>query len=76
MAPLAETERRDFWAICDHPYQTRSTILTSQRPVARLYEQIGTATAADASLIGLSTTRIASMRGDSMRKKRGTQPSS
>jgi len=34
MAPLAETERRDFWEICEDRYQTRSTILTSQLPVA------------------------------------------
>ena len=34
-APLAETERRDFWEICEDRYQTRSTILTSQLPVAR-----------------------------------------
>jgi DNA replication protein DnaC len=27
MAPLAETERRDFWEICEDRYQTRSTIL-------------------------------------------------
>ncbi len=25
MAPLAETERRDFWEICEDRYQTRST---------------------------------------------------
>ena len=40
MAPLAETERRDFWEICEDRYQTRSTILTSQLPVARWHEQI------------------------------------
>ena len=34
MAPLAETERRDFWEICDDRCQTRSTVLTSQLPVA------------------------------------------
>src|SRR5271169_3967789 len=34
MAPLAETERRDFWEICEDRYQTCSTILTSQLPVA------------------------------------------
>jgi DNA replication protein DnaC len=44
MAPLAETERRDFWEICQDRYQTRSTILTSQLPVARWHEQIGDAT--------------------------------
>ena len=29
MAPLQETERRDFWKICEERYQARSTILTS-----------------------------------------------
>ena len=36
MAPLAETERRDRWEICEDRYQTRATILTSQLPVAQL----------------------------------------
>ena len=27
MAPLAETERRDFWEICEDRYQTRSMVL-------------------------------------------------
>jgi DNA replication protein DnaC len=77
MAPLAETERRDFWEICEDRYQTRSTILTSQLPVARWHEQIGDPTAADGILDRLvhNAHRI-EMRGDSMRKKRGPQPSS
>lgn len=77
MAPLAETERRDFWEICEDRYQTRSTILTSQLPVARWHEQIGDPTAADGILDRLvhNAHRI-DMRGDSMRKKRGTQPAS
>ena len=72
MAPLAETERRDFWEICEDRYQTRSTILTSQLPVARWHEQIGDPTAADGILDRLvhNAHRI-EMRGDSMRKKRG-----
>ena len=77
MAPLSETERRDFWEICEDRYQTRSTILTSQLPVSRWHEQIGEATAADGILDRLvhNAHRI-EMRGDSMSKKRGTQPSS
>ena len=77
MAPLAEVERRDFWEICEDRYQTRSTILTAQLPVARWHEQIGDPTAADGILDRLvhNAHRI-EMRGDSMRKKRGTQPSS
>ena len=73
-----ETERRDFWEICEDRYQTRSTILTSQLPVARWHEQIGDPTAADGILERLvhNAHRI-EMRGDSMRKKRGaSQPSS
>jgi DNA replication protein DnaC len=72
MAPLAETERRDFWEICEDRYQTRSTILTSQLPVARWHEQIGDPTSADGILDRLvhNAHRI-EMRGDSMRKKRG-----
>jgi DNA replication protein DnaC len=77
MAPLAEAERRDFWEICEDRYQTRSTILTSQLPVARWHEQIGDPTAADGILDRLvhNAHRI-DMRGDSMRKKHGPQPSS
>ena len=73
MAPLSETERRDFWEICEDRYQARSTVLTSQLPVARWHEQIGDATAADGILDRLvhNAHRI-EMRGDSMRKKRGT----
>ena len=77
MAPLAENERRDFWEICEDRYQTRSTILTSQLPVARWHEQIGDPTSADGILDRLvhNAHRI-EMRGDSMRKKRGPQQTS
>src|ERR1700676_5179698 len=73
MAPLSETERRDFWEICEDRYQTRSMILTSQLPVTRWHEQIGDPTVADGILDRLvhNAHRI-EMRGDSMRKKRGT----
>jgi DNA replication protein DnaC len=72
MAPLTESERRDFWEICEDRYQVRSTILTSQLPVARWHEQIGDPTVADGILDRLvhNAHRI-EMRGDSMRKKRG-----
>ena len=78
MAPLSENERRDFWEICEDRYQTRSTILTSQLPVARWHEQIGEPTSADGILDRLvhNAHRI-EMRGDSMRKKKGgAEPSS
>jgi DNA replication protein DnaC len=78
MTPLAETERRDFWEVCEDRYQTRSTILTSQLPVARGHEQIGEPTSADGILDRLvhNAHRI-EMRGNSMgKKKAGAEPSS
>jgi DNA replication protein DnaC len=75
MAPLAENERRDFWEICEERYQTRSTILTSQVPVASWHEQIGDATVADGILDRLvhNAHRI-EMTGESMRKSRAAKP--
>jgi DNA replication protein DnaC len=72
MAPLTDTERRDFLEICEDRYQQRSMILTSQLPVAKWHEQIGDPTLADSILDRLvhNAHRI-EMRGESMRKKRG-----
>jgi DNA replication protein DnaC len=74
MTPLNETERRDFWEICEERYQTRSTILTSQVPVASWHEQIGDATVADGILDRLvhNAHRI-ELRGESMRKTKGVK---
>ena len=71
MAPLSEPERRDFLEICDERYQTRSTLLTSQLPVAAWHAQIGDPTAADSILDRLlhNAHRI-ELQGESMRKKR------
>ncbi|HYV30781.1 MAG TPA: IS21-like element helper ATPase IstB [Candidatus Binatia bacterium] len=75
MAPLSESERREFWEICEDRYQTRSMILTSQLPVGKWHEQIGDPTLADGILDRLvhNAHRI-EMRGDSMRKTRHTKP--
>jgi DNA replication protein DnaC len=75
MAPMQETERRDFWEICEDRYQRRSTILTSQLPVSKWHEQIGDPTVADGILDRLvhNAHRI-EMRGESMRK--GRRPTS
>ncbi len=72
MAPLSDAERRDFLEICEDRYQRRSTVLTSQLPVAKWHEQIGDPTLADSILDRLvhNAHRI-EMRGESMRKKRG-----
>ena len=74
MAPLNETERRDFLEICDDRYQTRSTILTSQMPVSDWHAQIGDPTAADSILDRLvHTAHRIELIGDSLRKKRRGQ---
>jgi DNA replication protein DnaC len=75
MAPLKDSERRDFLEICDDRYQRRSMILTSQMPVAHWHEQIGDPTIADSILDRLvhNTHRI-ELHGESMRKKRPRMP--
>jgi DNA replication protein DnaC len=60
MTPLTETERREVWEIAEDRYHTRSTILTSQLPVARWHEQIGDPTIATASSTGSCTMLTAS----------------
>jgi DNA replication protein DnaC len=72
MAPLKDHERRDFLEICDDRYQRRSTILTSQLPVAHWHEQIGDPSLADSIMDRLvhNAYRI-DLTGESMRKQRG-----
>jgi len=74
LAPLADTERRDFLEIAEDRYQLRSTILTSQLPVAKGHEQIGDPTLADSILDRLvHNAHRLELRGESMRQKRGGQ---
>jgi DNA replication protein DnaC len=75
MAPLKEQERRDFLEICDDRYQRRSTILTSQVPVAHWHEQIGDPSIADSIMDRLvhNSYRI-ELDGESIRKLRGRKP--
>jgi DNA replication protein DnaC len=76
MAPLAEAERRAFLEICDERYLSRSTLLTSQLPVAKWHAQIGDPTLADSILDRLvhAAHRI-ELQGESMRKKKGDRGS-
>jgi DNA replication protein DnaC len=69
MAPLNDAERRNFLEICDDRYGRRSTVLTSQLPVASWHVQIGDPTIADSILDRLvhNAYRI-EMNGESMRK--------
>ena len=72
MVPLSELERRDFWEICEDRYQAKSTVLTSQLPVAKWHAQIGDPTMADSILDRLvhNAHRI-ELGGESMRKLNG-----
>src|SRR2546428_12695636 len=76
MAPLADSERRDFLEICDDRYATLSTILTSQVPVTQWHDQIGDPTIADSILDRLvhNPHRI-EPQGASMRKTKTTKHS-
>ena len=75
MAPLKDSERRDFLEVCDDRYQRRSTILTSQMPVAHWHQQIGDPTIADSILDRLlhNSYRL-ELEGESMRKTLGQKP--
>ena len=75
MAPLKDTERRDFLEICDDRYQRRSMILTSQMPIAHWHEQIGDPTIADSILDRLVHNAYQiELDGESIRKVRGRKP--
>jgi DNA replication protein DnaC len=73
MAPMSDPERRDFLEICEDRYNLRSTILTSQLPVANWHAQIGDPTLADSILDRLvhNSYRI-DLQGGSMRKARSS----
>ncbi len=75
MAPLNDSERRSFLEICDDRYGRRSTVLTSQLPVASWHAQIGAPTIADSILDRLvhNAYRI-EMNGKSMRKTKKEAP--
>jgi DNA replication protein DnaC len=75
MAPLADMERRDFLEIADERYQVRSTLLTSQLPIAAWHAQIGDPTVADSILDRLvHNAHRLELNGESMRKKRKSKP--
>ena len=69
--PLTAEQRRDLLEIVEDRYEARSIIVTSQIPVDRWYEIIGSPTIADAILDRLvhNAYRI-ELTGESLRKKR------
>jgi DNA replication protein DnaC len=75
MNPLEEQERRLFLEICDDRYRRRSTVLTSQLPIASWHKQIGDPTIADSILDRLVHNAYRfELSGDSLRKKQGGRP--
>jgi len=71
MDPLTDTERRDFLEIMEGRHGFKSTVITSQYPVAKWHERIGEPTTADAILDRIihNAHRI-TLKGESMRKTR------
>lgn len=73
--PLSDPQRRDLLEILEDRYACRSTLVTSQLPVATWHDAIGDATLADALLDRLVHNAYQlPLKGESMRKKRGVPP--
>lgn len=70
LAPLSDTERRDFLEVIEDRQGRRSTIVTSQLKVKHWHETIGEPTIADAILDRLvSSSHRIDLSGKSMRPK-------
>ncbi len=71
LVPFGDTERRDVYEILEDRHGLRSTIVTSQLPVAKWHRTIGDPTLADSILDRLTSNayRI-ELDGESMRPKR------
>lgn len=69
LSPLTDAERRDFLEIMEDRHGIRSTVITSQYPVAKWHELIGEPTLADAILdrIVHNAHKII-LKGESLRK--------
>ncbi len=72
IAPLSVEQLRDLLEIIDERYQKRSTLITSQLPVANWHEALGDPTLADAILdrVVHNAYKIDLKGADSMRKLR------
>ena len=72
LAILDDERRRDLLELLDERYQTRSTVITSQLPVAHWHEALGDATLADAILDRLvHHAHPITLTGESLRKVKG-----
>ena len=70
LEPLTAQQRSDLLELIDARYDTKSTLIASQLPIANWYEMIGESTHADAILDRLVHGAIKlELKGESMRKK-------
>ena len=75
LAPLADETKRDLLEILDDRYDKKSTLVTSQLPVEKWYQYLAEPTLADAILDRLvHNSHRLSLKGESMRAKRGNHP--
>jgi DNA replication protein DnaC len=73
LAVLDGERRRDLLEVLDERYQTRSTLVTSQLPVAHWHDALGDPTLADAILDRLvHQAHALALAGESLRKLRPT----
>jgi DNA replication protein DnaC len=73
--PLTDANRRDLLEILEDRYGSRSTVVTSQLPVASWHEAIGDATLADAVLDRLVHNAYElKLKGESRRKHKAPAP--
>lgn len=69
LAPTTDAQRRDLLEILDDRYQARSTLVTSQLPLAHWHEALGDPTLADAILDRLVHRAYKlELQGESLRK--------
>lgn len=75
IAPMKDTERRDLLEVLEDRYDHSSTVITSQVPTKSWHEMLSDPTIADAICDRLvHNAHVLTMRGPSMRRKKGLAP--
>jgi DNA replication protein DnaC len=75
LAPMKDTERRDLLEVLEDRYDHSATIITSQVPTKTWHEMLADPTIADAICDRLvHNAHLITLRGQSMRRKKGLAP--
>lgn len=75
IAPMKDSERRDLLEVLEDRYDHSATIITSQVPTKTWHEMLSDPTIADAICDRLvHNAHVLTLRGPSMRKKKGLTP--